>query len=325
MEYGVRLFPDQASSVAGRVDALYVFLLGVAGFFTLLIFVAIVFLALYYRRTAVRDRTRGHSSKVWLLEVTWIVIPLALTMVMFTWGAAIFFDMQTPPNDALEIQVIGKQWMWKIQHPNGRSEINELHVPTGRAIRLRMISEDVIHSFYIPAFRVKQDVLPGRYSTLWFEPTRPGEYYLFCAEYCGTDHAKMSGHVHVMQPADYAAWLAGATTEPPQAAGEKLFTQFRCHTCHSEGAEPRCPSLKGLFNTTVALANGRTVNADDSYLRESIVNPQAKITAGFQPVMPTYQGQLSEQQVFQLIEYIKSLPSGTAGSANALDGENDPS
>jgi len=311
MDHEFRILPDQASSVASQVDSLYFFLLGVTAFFTVAIFLAIVFLAIYYRRSANRHSAQSHSGKTWLLEVTWIVIPLGLTMVMFVWGAKLYLEMQTPPDDAIELQVVGKQWMWKIQHPQGRSEINELHIPVGRPVRLRMISEDVIHSFFIPAFRVKMDVLPERYTTLWFEATEPGEYYLFCAEYCGTDHAKMSGRVYAMPPADYAAWLAGTTTEPPQAAGAKLFTRFRCHTCHHEGPDARCPSLQGVFGTIVALADGRTAQVDEAYLRESIVDPLAKTAAGYQPVMPTYAGQLNEQQLFQLIEYIKSLsPSG---------------
>jgi cytochrome c oxidase subunit 2 len=310
------LFPEQASTIAAGVDSLYLFLIGISVFFSILIFTLIFCFAIIYRRRSEDERPKAiHGSMS--LELFWSGVPLVLAMIMFGWGASLYFTNSRAPEGAMELHVVGKQWMWKIQHPGGRSEINELHVPTGRPIRMRMISEDVIHSFYIPAFRVKQDVLPGRYSTLWFEPTRPGEYYLFCAEYCGTDHANMSGRVHVMQPADYAAWLSGSTADLPPVVGEKLFTQFRCHTCHHEGAEPRCPPLKGLFGTTVALADGRTVPADDSYLRESIVNPLAKVAAGFQPVMPTYQGQLTEQQVFQLIEYIKSLP--------AASGKNDPS
>jgi cytochrome c oxidase subunit 2 len=307
MDHGFRLFPEQASSFAPQVDAIYFFLLGVAGFFTTAIFIAIVYFALKYRRGRPADRPRPHAEQFWMMEAAWIVVPLLLTMVMFGWGARVFFEMRVPPTDAIELQVIGKQWMWKIQHPQGRSEINELHVPTGGPIRLRMISEDVIHSFYIPAFRAKMDVLPDRYSTLWFEPTRPGEYHLFCAEYCGTDHADMSGRVFVMKPDDYAAWLAGTSAEPPQAAGAKLFNQYRCHTCHFEGPDARCPSLKDIYGRTVALVDGRTITADESYLRESIVNPLAKVAAGFQPVMPTYQGQLSEEQVLQLVEYLKSL------------------
>jgi cytochrome c oxidase subunit 2 len=310
MEEGFPLFPEQASSVAPRVDALYTFLLCVSGFFTVAIFVAIVYLAIKYRHGRPQDRPHPEPEQLWMLEIAWIVMPLVLTMVMFFWGALLYFEIRTPPKDALELQVVGKQWMWKIYQPQGRSEINELHIPVGRPVRLRMISEDVIHSFFVPAFRVKMDVLPGRYSTMWFEATKPGEYHLFCTEYCGTEHANMAGRVYAMTPADYAQWLQGAQagTETAQTTGSKLFTQFRCHSCHHDDSELRSPALAGIFNNTVVLADGRTVRADDSYLRESIVNPMAKVTAGFQPVMPAYQGQLSEEQLLLIIEYIKSLP-----------------
>jgi cytochrome c oxidase subunit 2 len=307
MDEGFRLFPEQASTVAPRIDALYFFLLGVAAFFTFAIFIAVVFLALYYRHNAPRDRPRPRSEHFWLMEVAWIAIPFALTMVMFAWGADLYFDVEVAPPGAMEIQVVGKQWMWKTQHFQGRREINELHVPIGQPIRLRMISEDVIHSFFVPAFRVKQDVLPGRYTSLWFEATRPGKYHLFCAEYCGTDHASMSGHVYAMTPSDYAEWLAGGEDQPPATAGEELFTRFQCHTCHFQGPGARCPTLENLFRATVRLADGRTVTADEQYIRESILDPIAKVVAGYQVLMPTYQGQLTEEQVFQLLEYIKSL------------------
>jgi cytochrome c oxidase subunit 2 len=310
MDEGFRLFPESASTLAPRVDALYFFLNCVAAFFTLLIFIAIVFLALYYRRTAVRNRTRSRpASKVWLLELTWIGVPFVLAMIMFGWGAKLYFDLRTPPLGTIEISVVAKQWMWKVQHPQGRSEINELHVPIGRPVRLRMISEDVIHSFFIPEFRTKMDVLPENYSTLWFEATRAGRFHLYCTEYCGTDHADMAGRVTVMQPAEYAEWLAGGATqaESPSVVGERLFAQFRCHACHEGRSEARSPSLRGLFGGPVALADGRIIQADDSFLRESIVNPMAKVAAGFEPLMPTYAGQLSEEQLFQLIAFIKSL------------------
>ncbi|MEX2308915.1 MAG: cytochrome c oxidase subunit II [Pirellulales bacterium] len=306
-ERGFQLFPDQASSFAPRVDALYTFLVIVSAFFTLLIFLAIVFLAVRYRRSAVRDRKRRVGAKFWVLEAVWIVIPLALTMIMFLWGAALHFDQRIMPRDAIELNVVGKQWMWKIQHPQGRSEINELHVPLGRPILLRMISEDVIHSFYLPAFRVKMDVLPDRYHALWFEATQPGVYHLFCAEYCGTEHADMRGFVYVMQPSEYATWLAGGEQQPPVTAGEALFTRFRCDTCHYQGGQPRCPSLANLFGQPVRLSDGQIVSAEEQYIRESILNPAAKVVAGYQPIMPIYEGQLSEEQVFHLIEYIKSL------------------
>ena len=318
MEQGFRLFPDQASTFAPRVDALYAFLLGVTGFFTVAIFLAIVYFAIKYRHGRPLDRPRPDLHHLWMLEVAWIIIPLILTMVMFFWGAFLYFDIRNPPANAIELQVVGKQWMWKIYHPNGRSEINELHVPVGRPVRLRMISDDVIHSFFIPAFRTKMDVLPGRYTLQWFEVTTPGEFDLFCAEYCGTDHADMRGRVIAMNPADYADWLQAGGAETPQAAGGRLFAQFRCNTCHGDDdAVLRSPPLHGLFNNTVALADGGTVQADDAYLRESIVDPLAKVSAGFQPLMPAYQGQLTEEQLFQIIEYIKSLP--------PPERENDPS
>jgi cytochrome c oxidase subunit II len=307
MDTGFQLFPDQASSFAANTDALYGFLVVLSAFFTVLIFMAIAFLAFYYRRAAVRNRTRHVGAKYWILEVTWIAIPFLLTMVMFVWGAAAFFEQRVMPQNAIEINVIGKQWMWKIFHAQGRNEINELHVPVGQPVVLRMISEDVIHSFFVPAFRVKMDVLPGRYTSMWFQATQPGEFHLFCTEYCGTDHADMRGRVVVMQPADYAEWLAGGEQQAPVTAGEELFTQNRCDTCHFQGGQPRGPSLVNLFGQPVRLANGETVTADEAYLRESILTPAAKVVAGFQPVMPTFEGQLSEEQIFHLIQYIKSL------------------
>jgi cytochrome c oxidase subunit II len=307
MDTGFQLFPDQASNFAPRVDAIYLFLVGVAAFFTVLIFVAIFFLAIYYRRSAVRNRIRNVGAKYWILETTWIVIPLVLTMVMFLWGADAFFEQRVMPQNAIEINVVGKQWMWKIYHPQGRREINQLHVPVGQPILLRMISEDVIHSFFVPAFRVKMDVLPQRYTTLWFEATRPGQFHLFCAEYCGTEHADMRGHVYAMEPAEYAEWLAGGEEQASATAGEELFAKAGCASCHNPGGHPRCPSLANLFEQPVQLTDGQMVTADEAYLRESIVNPAAKVVAGYQPVMPTFEGRLSEDEIFQLIEYIKSL------------------
>jgi cytochrome c oxidase subunit 2 len=227
-------------------------------------------------------------------------------MVMFFWGAIVFVKAQRPPPGALEVQVVGKQWMWKLQHPQGRREINALHVPTGTPVRLRMISEDVIHSFFIPAFRVKRDVLPGRYAELWFEATRPGEYDLYCTEYCGTDHADMRGKVVVMDPSDYTAWLNESTEETMAVAGGRLFEQFRCNTCHHAGPDARGPNLAGLFGTMVPVS-GELVPAEESYIRESILQPRAKVHAGYEAVMPTFENQLSEEQVYQLVEFVRSL------------------
>jgi cytochrome c oxidase subunit II len=312
METGVPFFPEQASTVAPDVDRIYIFASAVAAFFTLLIFVLIVFLALYYRRGTKRDRRPGHGG-AWLLEATWIVIPFVIVMVLFFWGAIVFVKAQRVPPNALEIQVFGKQWMWKVQHPEGRREINMLHVPAGTPVRLRMISEDVIHSFFIPAFRVKRDVLPGRYGQLWFEATKPGTYHLYCAEYCGTEHADMRGSVVVMEPSEYTAWVAASEELVPQVAGGRLFQQFRCNTCHHAGEGARGPDLARVYGQRVPLQGGGAAVVDDGYIRESILRPQARIHAGYEPIMPTFENQLSEEQIYYLVEYIKSLTTEYSG------------
>jgi len=301
------LFPEQASTIAPEVDHLLYFLLTVAVFFTLLIFGAILCFAIRYRRRSEYELPREMHPGI-TLEIVWTVIPFGLTMVMFTWGASVYFDQSRPPDDALQIYAVGKQWMWKLQHVEGQREINELHIPLGRAVRLTMTSEDVIHSFFVPAFRTKQDVVPGRYVTTWFEPTKPGKYHLFCAEYCGTKHSGMIGWVYVMEPQDYQNWLSGGAPEGSLAAnGAGLFKQLACDNCHKTDNSGRCPNLTGLFGNTVQLAGGGTVKADEAYIRESILHPQAKIVLGYDPVMPTFQGLITEEQVLQLIEYIKSI------------------
>lgn len=293
--------------MAPRVDALFFFLVGVSAFFVALIFVMIVFYAIKYRRRTENDRPQPIEGNVWL-EVFWSVIPLGLTMVMFAWGVIIFFDISNPPNNALEISVVGRQWMWKAQHPEGQSEINELHVPLGQPVKLTMTSEDVIHDFFLPAFRVKQDVLPGRYTTLWFQATRAGEYPLYCAEYCGTQHSGMIGRIVVLEPTEFQNWLSGGATGMSMAAlGESLFERFGCQTCHRAGGTIQGPSLAGVFGRTVKLEDGTTVTIDEDYIRESIVDPRAKIAAGYQPIMPTFKGLISEEGILQLIAYIKSL------------------
>jgi cytochrome c oxidase subunit 2 len=247
-----------------------------------------------------------------MLEITWSVIPFLITMVIFVWGASVFFAMSRPPDETLNIYVVGKQWMWKFQHLDGQREINELHVPVGRAVKLIMTSEDVIHDVFVPAFRVKADVIPGRYTHLWFEPTKPGTYHLFCAEYCGTRHSGMVGQVVVMEPNDYQTWLSGGTEEGSLAsAGQKLFADLACNTCHRPDAQGRGPVLQNLFGKTVEVASGERVVVDEAYIRESILNPAAKITVGFQPIMPTFQGLVSEEGLLELIEYVKSLKQDT--------------
>jgi cytochrome c oxidase subunit II len=310
------LFPEQASTFAPDVDHLLYFLLAVAVFFTVLIFGAIFYFAIRYRRRSEQELPRLVHTGI-ALEIVWSVIPFGLTMIMFTWGAAIFFRESRPPDDAIPIYVVGKQWMWKLQHMEGQREINELHVPMGRAIRLTMTSEDVIHSFFVPAFRTKQDVVPGRYSTTWWKPTKPGKYHLFCAEYCGTKHSGMIGWIYVMDPQDYQKWLsAGVQSGSMADNGQKLFQDLACSNCHKPDGSGRCPTLVGLFGKNVQLSDGRTVKADEAYIRESILQPTAKVVAGFQPVMPTFQGLVTEEGVLSLIEYVKSLGPQPAAGAN---------
>jgi len=293
--------------MAGRVDALFYFLIAVSVFFATLIFVLIVVFAIKYRRRNEDDRPQAIPGNL-RLEILWTTIPLALTMVMFVWGAKLFFVTYYPPRDALEITVVAKQWMWKVQHPEGQSEINELHIPASRPIKLVMTSQDVIHDFFVPAFRVKKDVLPGRYTTLWFEATKPGSYRLFCAQYCGTQHSGMVGRIIVMEPTEFQTWLSGGAAGISMAsAGEKLFQKLGCVTCHLSNDSGRGPSLVGVFGKKVQLEAGRSATADETYIRESILNPQAKVVAGFQPIMPTFKGLISEDGITQIIAYLKSL------------------
>ena len=309
------LFPEQASTVAESVDILYVFLVLMSVFFSTLIFVLLLYFAIKYRRRSDTERPAPIHGDL-RLELLWIVVPLGLTMVIFVWGAKVFFHMSTPPAEAIEISAVGKQWMWKFQHPSGHREINELHVPVGRAVKLTMSSEDVLHDFYVPAFRVKMDVLPGRFTTAWFEATKTGSFHLFCAEYCGTVHSGMIGKVIVMTPAAYERWLSGdAAGETMAETGAKLFEQLGCHTCHSDRPDARGPSLTGIFGREVSLQDGSRVSADENYLRESILTPNAKVVEGYRPIMPTFQGQISEAGLMQIVAYIRSL-SGREGSMN---------
>jgi len=293
--------------MAARVDSLYFFLIGLTVFFSLLIAGLIVTYAVRFRRRT-PDSIGAVIHGGLMLEVTWSVIPFLITMGIFFWGASVFVAMSRPPDQTLNVYVVGKQWMWKFQHLDGQREINELHVPVGRAVKLIMTSEDVIHDVYVPAFRVKADVIPGRYTHLWFEPTKPGTYHLFCAEYCGTRHSGMIGQIVVMEPNDYQSWLSGGTEEGSLAsAGQKLFADLACNTCHRPDAQGRGPVLQNLFGKTVELASGERVVVDEAYIRESILNPMAKVTLGFQPIMPTFQGLVNEEGLLELIEYVKSL------------------
>jgi cytochrome c oxidase subunit 2 len=308
------LWPARASAGAANVDALYIFLILLCGFMCLAIFTMIVVFAFRYRRQPGREAEQIEGSSA--LEITWSVVPLGIFMVIFAWGAFIFFQERTPPRDATQVYVVAKQWMWKLEHVEGQREINELHVPVGRDIEMIMTSQDVIHSFYVPAFRIKQDVLPGRYTTAWFRATKPGVYHLFCAEYCGTQHSGMIGQVVVMEPAQYQAWLSGGTSTGSLASnGQSLFQQLGCGTCHRFDTQGRGPNLAGIFGKPVALEDGRTVIADENYIRESILSPSAKVVSGFKPIMPVFQGLVSEEQLTELVEYVKSL--GAPGAAGA--------
>ncbi|MBA3485443.1 MAG: cytochrome c oxidase subunit II [Pirellulales bacterium] len=303
------LFPDAASTAAPAVDRLYIFMLGLSLVFTVLIAGLVFYFAIKYRRGNRVDRTQLPTSI--RMELSWMILSLPILMFIFLWGAKVCFFLVRPPADTMPITVVPKQWMWKFQHDNGRREIDVLHVPINQPVRLTMISQDVIHSLFVPVFRVKQDVLPGRYTSLWFEATKPGEYRLYCAEYCGTNHSRMIGRVVAQTPGDFAEWLAGDSggDEPPEVTGAKLFEQFQCATCHQQGgAVPaRGPALEDLYMKQVALADGGTAIADEAYLRESILRPTKKLVAGYQPLMPTFEGQIGEEGVLHLIAYIKSL------------------
>jgi cytochrome c oxidase subunit 2 len=309
------LWPAQGSTGAAGVDALYVFLVVLSAFMTAAIFATIFVFALKFRRRPGVEAEQIEGSKV--LEVTWSIVPLGIFIFIFVWGAFVYFKERTPPHSATEVYVVAKQWMWKLQHEEGQREINELHVPVGRDIKLIMTSQDVIHSFYVPAFRVKQDVLPGRYTNLWFHATRPGTYHLFCSQYCGSQHSGMTGQVVVMEPAQYEAWLSGGTGAVAlSVSGKTLFSDLGCVTCHRADTQGRGPNLEGVFGKPVMLEDGRVVNADENYVRESILTPATKVVKGFKPIMPVFQGIVSEEQLNALLAYVKSLGSAApvAGS-----------
>ncbi len=306
------IWPVRAAISAGNLDALFIFLLLVTGTVTIMIFILVTVFALRYRHDLVDKATPILGSTA--LETTWSLVPFGIFLIFFVWGAVLYFQERTAPRNSMEIYVVAKQWMWKLQHVDGQREINELHVPVDRDVKLIMTSQDVIHSFFVPAFRLKQDVLPGRYTTLWFHAIRPGTYHLFCAEYCGTQHSGMIGSIIVLNPADYEAWLSGGGGEGSLAStGQKLFQQLGCGSCHRSDTQGRGPNLVGVFGKPVLLDDGRTVTADENYVRESILNPGAKIVAGFKNIMPSFQGVVNEEQLLSLVAYIKSLQ-GSAGA-----------
>jgi cytochrome c oxidase subunit 2 len=316
------MLPDQASTYAPDVDNLYMFLVGLTVVLTVLITGAILYFFTKYRRHAHSDPIPAPIEGSVILETAWSVIPFIICLFIFAWGAKIYLEQYSVPNDALDVYVVAKQWMWKFQHPEGQREINELHIPVGKKIRFVMATEDVIHSFFIPAFRMKEDIVPGpnRYSTIWAEATMTGKFHIFCSEYCGTGHSLMTGWVTVMSGKDYEAWLAGGAAQGSMAdRGAALFQQFGCITCHKSDASGQCPRLEGIYGKPQPIEGGPDVVADDSYIRESVLSPLAKIVKGYKPLMPSFQGQVSEEQLQQLIAYIKSIgpPEATNVKAGA--------
>jgi len=312
-------FPTAASTSAGQVDLLMAVLIGLSSFFTILVFFLVFYFGIKYRRGKRADRSNPPTTSL-KIELGWMFGLLFLGLGTYTAATLLYFKMAQQPENALEVYVIGRQWMWKMQQPQGQREINELHIPAGQPVRLILTSQDVIHSFYVPAFRVKYDAIPGRYTNLSFEASKVGEYHIFCAEYCGTEHSRMIGTVYVMEPRDYQAWLSGGggsagQGQPVAQEGEQLYQQLGCSSCHSNSAT--APSLEGLFGQPVSLEGGETVTADETYIRESIHFPERKIVAGYQPIMPSYEGRVSEEQIIALIAYIKSIGGSAQGSSNA--------
>ena len=310
------LWPERASTFAGPVDMLFIALIIVTGAVSLLIWLVIFTFAIKYRRRPDNELAQEYEPPQ-ILEIGWIVIPTIIFIGFFLWGAWLFFREQRVPDNALDVYATSRQWMWKFQHAGGQREINTLHVPVNSPVRITMASEDVIHSLWFPAFRVKADVLPSRYRTMWFQATKTGTFHIFCAEYCGTQHSGMIGSIVVLAPAQYETWMSGGSTGPLSATGEKVFAELGCATCHRSDAQGRGPNLQGLFGKPVRLQDGRTVVADENYIRESILDPGAKIVNGYKPVMPTFQGLLSEEQLNALVAYLKSLSATKPGEGNA--------
>ena len=311
------LFPEQASTVAPLVDGLYLGLVAITGTVSLLIWIVIFYFAIRYRRRPENELAQEQEPPAFL-EITWTVIPTLIFMGIFIAGSWVFFRQNRVPSNALEVYATGRQWMWKFQHASGQREINTLHVPVGRPVKITMASEDVIHSLWFPNFRVKMDVLPNRYRTMWFQATKTGRFHIFCAEYCGTLHSGMIGWVEVMEPTEYQRWLAGGVEGSLASQGEKLFQKYACNTCHTNDATGRGPVLAGIYGKTVQLADNRSVVADDNYIRESILNPQAKVAMGFQPIMPTFQGQVNEEDLLRLLAYVRTIGSAATGT-NAVE------
>ena len=303
------LLPYEDSSYATSVDAIFLSLVLLCSAITLAVFAVIVYFCIHYRKGSGADRTHYPSEGAQIgIELTWIVIPFVIFVGLFIWAGNVYYEMFSPPPDGLAIYVIGKQWMWKIEHPGGQREINQLHIPVNRNIVLTLTSQDVIHDFDVPAFRIKHDVLPDRYVRMWFKATKPGTYRLFCGQYCGNFHSLMAGSIIVMSEIDYAAWLQQGDNAPETLAaeGSRYFHSLGCSGCHENSQVVHAPSLVGIYQQPVPLQSGQIVEANDDYLRDSILQPSKNIPAGYQPIMPSFQGILSEEQIIALIAYIKS-------------------
>ncbi len=306
----IAIFPEQASTTAHAVDQLFVFLTIACGSVGLLVAFLLFYFAIRYRRRPGQVAAPAQTHAPRALEWFWTIAPLFVFIVMFFWGATVYLNAYRAPDDAPVVYGIGKQWMWKFQHPEGQREINRLHVPVGRPVRVLLTSEDVIHSFFVPAFRVHMDVLPRRYTSVWFQPTQAGTFHLFCSQFCGTQHAEMIGEVVAMSPADYQRWLNSTAEGSLALQGRKVFLKYRCLSCHSPTAGSRAPSLENLFGQPVLLRSGETVTADEQYIRESIVHPAAQVVAPYDPIMPTFDGLISTEELNELVAYIKTLKAG---------------
>ena len=331
------LSPPSASNFSAEYDVLFYVLTGLTLFFSLIVGVAVIFFAVRYRKGSKADRSRPLYENLFL-ELTWTIVPLVLGLIMFYFGTSLYIKMRTPPRNATEIFVIGKQWMWHIEHGNGVRENNTLHVPVGQPVKLTMISQDVLHAFYIPAFRVQEHVVPGRYTQLWFTATKAGEYHLFCNMYCGTQHSEMGGKVVAMEPKEFAEWMAnGGQSVAPMSmeqAGAKIYSKIGCNNCHGAEDTLHAPSLYGIYGKRRVFADGTSLIADEEYLRSSILRPYDHITQGYGQTMPVYEGQLTEEDVINLTAYIKVLGTTTANTptsnvnrnsaASAVSGNNDP-
>jgi cytochrome c oxidase subunit 2 len=308
---GSLFLPPGHSTFSGEVDSLFHFILYASAVFLAIVVFGIIFFVLRYRRRPKEGVTAGPTHNT-VLEIIWSVIPTILVVIVFFWGFRLYLKMSIPPKDALEIKVTGQKWFWTFDYPNGANTLNELVVPVGKPVKLLMSSRDVIHGFYIPDFRIKMDVVPNRYTITWFEAVQTGVFNIFCTQYCGKGHSEMIAKVKVLGEREYNDWLISGTKAGEGMSledfGAKLYVSRACVTCHSvDGTANVGPSLKMIFGHQVKLADGSSVSADENYIRESILNPQARIVAGYQPVMPTFQGILNDRELDALIAYIKSL------------------